>query len=86
MGVRPLFANVGFEQVKCGRSAINCECWIRASKMWAIGHYLRMLDSSKWAFGRPALTMLIEQVGSWEAGTCDVNQASGQSVGRHLRC
>ena len=84
MGDRSLFANVGFEQVKCGRSTTICECWIRAGKMWAIDHYLRMLDSSKWAFGRPALAMLIEQVGSRKADTCDVNRASGQSAGRHL--
>ena len=30
--------------------------------------------------------MLIEQVGSRSADTCDVNRASGRSVGHYLRC
>ena len=86
MGDRPIFASVKLERVKCGRSANICERVIRANKIWAIDQYLRMLESSKRAFGRSALALLFEQVGIRQAGTCDVNRASGRSVGRHLRC
>ena len=65
MGDQSLIASVKLEQVKYGRSAINCASLVSS---------------------RPALAMLIEQVVSRLAGTCDVNRASGQSVGRHLRC